>query len=649
MENLLKTTFLLMFHFLTFIGIAQNHELSTSSKKALQFYDQALSEYNNYNYNKAIIKLDEAIKKDENFIEPYLLKAQISNALNNNEGEIESYENAFALNAECYLPGYYYLAIAQLNTGKYFEARDNFNKYLDFKISNDKFKLSTKKYIKQCDFAIHQVNNPVSFNPVNLGDSINTELDEYWPTLSVDELTIVFTRLLPRYEPNPSVPVSLKTHHEDLYFSYKINNNWAKAKNMGKLINSGGNEGTQSLSVDGKYYFYTACNRNDSYGGCDIYYVEKKENTWSKPVNVGKPVNSRYKETQPAISSDGQTLFFVSNRPGGKGKLDIWKCSMSEEGYWQEPINLGDSINTTEDDGSPYLHPDGETLYFSSKGHLGMGNADVFIAKMKNNSFCKIKNLGYPINTFNDEQGLYISSGGTKAFFSSNREENKGKDIYMFDIYKDIQPNPVTYVKGYIADAISKKRLLARIELIELESRETKAAIVSDQYNGTYLVCLPTGNNYALNVSKRGYLFHSENFSLKDSNNYIDPFLLNVELQPIMIGSKGILKNIFFEIDSYELKKESYIELDKLIMFLKNNPQVEIEVSGHTDSTGEEAYNQELSEKRAKSVYDYLANNQISTLKITFKGYGSSQPIDDNKTKEGRAKNRRTEFKITRK
>lgn len=628
---------------------SQNENLSTKSNKAINYYNQALDEFNTYNYNLAIEKLSDAIKKDTLFIESYLLKAQIYNTLKDNNGEIENYTKAFQINSECYLPGYYFLAVAQLNSGQYFNAKKNFNRYINYKLSDVNNINRAKKYIDHCDFAIEAILNPVPFTPINLGDSINSKLDEYWPSLSADESYMVFTRLIPR---NPSVTnsvVSFKTHHEDLYLSYKPNTTWRKAKSMGSNINSAGNEGTQSLSVDGKYYFFTACNRKDSYGGCDIYYVEKKGDNWLKPINVGSPVNSKFKESQPAISSDGQTLFFVSNRPGGKGNLDIWKCIMSDEGYWQKPINLGDSINTPDEEASPFLHPDGETFYFASKGHLGMGGMDIFISRIKNNSFSTPVNIGYPINTNNDEQGIHISTSGKFAYFSSNRSEENGKDIFMFEIYEELKPLPVTYVKGYIADSKTKKRLLAKIELIDLITKETKANIVSDEINGTYLVCLPTGKDYALNISKRGYLFHSENFSLKNLNYTIKPFLLNVDLQSIEVGSKAILKNIFFEIDSYDLENKSYIELDKLAIFLISNPQLVIEISGHTDNTGEENYNIQLSEKRAKSVFNYLIANKINSSTILYKGYGSAQPIAENSTKEGRAKNRRTEFKIIRK
>ncbi|NOZ45460.1 MAG: OmpA family protein [Chlorobi bacterium] len=642
-----KIILLLHLLILTFSGFAQNQIFNTSSKKAIQYYNQAIYEYNKFNYEDALKKLDAATKKDSNFTESFLLKAQIYESLKNYKNEILNYNKAFNIDSACYPYGYYYLAVAQLNSGLYKDAKNNFNKYLNLKLQDSKFTKAVNKYIKQCNFAISAIKNPVPFNPKNLGDSINSSLDEYWPSLSADESVMIFTRLLPRSNNSNMQKVSLKTHHEDLYISYKKDSIWQKAHNMGPIINTRGNEGTQSISVDGQYYFFTACDRPDSFGGCDIYYTERKNNSWSTPVNVGSPINSKFKETQPSISADGQTLYFVSNRPGGKGKLDIWQCTMGNNGYWQKPVNLGDSINTSKNDGSPFIHADGETLYFSSEGHMGLGKADLYMAKKANNNkWHSVKNLGYPINTFNDEQGLYIVPNGKKAYFSSNRENGKGRDIYVFKLFNKIQPNPVMYVKGEISDALTGKKLIAKVELINLKTNKSIAKVISDNNNGTYLVCLPLGYNYALNISKRGYLFHSENFSLLNITTAQEPIVLNVKLQPIQIGSKVILKNIFFEIDSYELKEESTNELQILIAFLQQNPDVKIEIGGHTDNTGTELHNMELSTQRAKTVYDYLKANSIDSSKITFKGYGSKQRIDTNSTIEGRANNRRTEFKI---
>jgi outer membrane protein OmpA-like peptidoglycan-associated protein len=434
---------------------------------------------------------------------------------------------------------------------------------------------------------------------------------------------------------------------EDFFISTRTKDVWGKAKKMAPPINSHGNEGAQCISPDGHYMYLTICNKPEGFGSCDLYFSKREGDRWSVPMNMGNLVNSTTWDSQPTISPDGKTIYFASAREGTKGNMDIWKTTF-EDGMWQKPVNLGDSINTVKGEMSPFIHPDGQTLYFTSNGHMGMGGNDIYFARMDSaGNFHKPVNLGYPINTYKDEGFLIVNAKGDKAYFASDQLGGKGGlDLYTFDLYEAARPVTVTYMKGVVYDKNTNKKLDARFELIDLETGTVVVQSNSDPVSGEFLVSLPNEKNYALNVSKEGYLSFSENFTLKGTHDQTDPFLKDVPLQPVETGAVVILKNIFFDFDRYELLPESRIELDRWVDHLKNNPRLKIEIGGHTDNKGSKEYNQVLSENRARSVYNYLVEKGVDKSRLTYKGYGLSQPIDTNETEAGRANNRRTEFKV---
>jgi outer membrane protein OmpA-like peptidoglycan-associated protein len=339
-------------------------------------------------------------------------------------------------------------------------------------------------------------------------------------------------------------------------------------------------------------------------------------------------------------------LFFASNRPGGKGGMDIWYSVRGHDGTWGEPKNAGNEINTSGNEMSPFIHFDGKTLYFSSNGRTGMGGFDIFISRMKEDStWTAPKNLGYPINTSSDEMGLIIDASGQQGYYSTIRDKKNGKDIFYFSLYDSIRPDPVSYFRGTVYDKVTMKLLKSDYELVNLKSGEIVSAGSTDN-EGSFLVCLPSGFNYGLSVSKPGYLFYSDNFMLEGIHKVTEPYIKKVLLNPIRIGETMQLSNVFYEFDSWELKKESVSELDRLYMLLKDNPLIIVEVAGYTDSIGSLTYNQTLSEKRAKSVVSYLTGKGIGSDRLKYRGYGSAAPIGNNITNEGRRLNRRTEVRI---
>ncbi|MGE0078257.1 MAG: OmpA family protein [Bacteroidales bacterium] len=627
---------------LPFFSIAQTpKKLSVNNRRAIEKYNNALQSYDRYDYITAQRLLRESISIEPKFIEAHLVLSQTFYMMGNIPDAIESIEKAISIDPEFFPKAYFTLGKLQLQIGEYQKALDNFEYYLTLNDKSKSIEKSAHDAIDRCKFALNAIANPVPYNPINLGNDINTDLDEYWPSLSVDEKTLVYTVKLPK-----SVNVGIKNTkwQEDFYVSNKNDEgNWSKGIPIGEPLNTDINEGAQGLSADGKTMYYTICS-----GVCNLYTSVKNSNgTWSAPVKLPPQINSsRYSEKQPSISPDGRTLYFVSNRPGGLGGFDIWKSEKNIDGTWGNAVNIGEPINTDGDEQSPFIHFDNQTLYFSSSGHLGMGSMDIYISRLnENGKWGKPTNFGYPINTYKSEEGLIVNAKGTVAYYSTDIVPEHGRDIFTFNLYPEIQPIPTSYVTGVIKDSKTLRTLEAQISLVDLSSKK-EVMNSTTPTDGKFLVCLPTNKQYGLFASAPGYLFHSEHFDLKGIFSFDKPFYLEILLNPIVKDEILVLRNIFFELDSYELKPESTVELDKLVVVLKQNPSIKIEVGGHTDNQGTDEYNQKLSEQRAKSVADYLLSKQIERDRVKWAGYGETKPISTNSTPEGRAQNRRTEVKI---
>jgi outer membrane protein OmpA-like peptidoglycan-associated protein/tetratricopeptide (TPR) repeat protein len=607
---------------------------STSNKSAIKNYEKASYLLDLNNFDEAKTELSEAITHDNQFIEAFLLLADVYRVTFDNLKAKENYKSAFLINPNFAPDRYYYYAESELKTGDYEAALLHYTLYRQKGNPNFERIELVDKYILDCKFALEAVKNPVAFKPENLGQSINSKDQEYFATLTADENTLIFTRQILR--------------NEDFYRSFKTDTGYTKAQYLSENINTPSyNEGAQCISPDGQFLFFTGCNRPDGLGRCDIYIAQKEGNGWSKPINLGFPINTKGWESQPSLSSDGKTLYFVSDRRGGYGSYDIWKSDIQTDGNWSMPVNLGPKINTKYDEQSPFIHPDDQTLYFSSNGWPGLGQKDIFISRLDSlKEWSHPVNLGYPINTYGEENGLTINAKGTKAFFSSDNFGGYGGfDIYSFDLPQKMRPTPVNYVKGIVFDEETKEKLSAVVDIIDTKTSKSIHIALSDAIDGSFLATLPNNKEYSLNVSKKGYLFYSENFSV-EKNKVGKPIILEVPLQKIAVGKKVVLKNIFFDTNKYDLKSESVAELAKIIEFLNENSKVEIELSGYTDNVGDDGYNLNLSQNRAKAVFDYLKINGIDAARLSYKGYGKASPVAENTTEEGRANNRRTEFLI---
>ena len=515
------------------------------------------------------------------------------------------------------------------------------------------------RMIQNCEFAINAIKSPVNFEPINLGSSINTELPEYFPSVTADDSTFLFTRRVN----DISAPMG---RQEDIFVSKKtIGNHWGNSQLISDVINSKYNEGAPTFSTDGQYIIFVGCEIGEKdnngfyqygdgrkgYGSCDLFYSQNDGENWSEPVNLGPKINSRHWETQPSFSSDGRTLYFIrglthNRQRRSPNNQDIYVTTILEDGSWSKPTKLPPNINTSYREESVQIHPDGKTLYFASNGHPGMGGLDIFMTrKQEDNKWSDPINLGYPINTFVDENSILVSPKGDLAYFSSNREGGYGSlDLYSFNIDEKFKPLPIQYIKGRIIDAETKQPLFAFFQLSDLKKGNLISQMQSKIGNGEFLITVPNNNDFALHAEKEGYMFYSKNIHLDSLNLSKDGFLI-IELEKIKAGT-FVLENIFFESNKSELKISSIVELKKVLKLLQINPELKIEISGHTDSDGDDELNLSLSNERASSVVKWLIDNGISSSRLTFKGFGETKPIAKNDSEENKAKNRRTELTI---
>lgn len=608
-----------------------------SQKKSQKLFEKAQLAVKSENYLEAETLVLKAIRIDSTNIKSYLLLSDISDELKKTEQKKYALSKVILLDSINYPLASKLLADLFFSSGDYRDALTNYTRFSRYQHGKDSLWIRNK--INSCNFALASLLQNRHVLITHLNSNVNTPLQEYWPAISTNDSLLYFTRLIENENLFP---------YERIFISEKNDSTWGEAFEMNISDNEDVNLGTMCMSSDGKLLFFTACGSNDGKGSCDIFYSRKQNNRWSKPINAGKNINSSFWEAQPSVSSDNRKLFFSSNRPG-VGGMDIW-CSeiidtTSERLFFTTPTNLGIAVNSAGNDFSPYSHADGSTLYFSSEGKLGMGGSDLFISKLTDTVWSEAINLGYPINTRFNEDGLVVSPTSNVAMFSSNREGaiDGSKDLYQLKLPTEYLPEKVGYIRGFVYDIETGLKLQATIEITQLESNELKR-IVSDSSEG-FITTLVSKKRYALNVEKEGYLFYSRNFDLTGNSEFYNSEHIDIYLEPIKKGKKFVLSNIFFDFDSDRLKEESNAELNQLTAFLKNNSRLKIEISGHTDNVGNDEYNLRLSENRANAIFDYL-KQFIDPNRMTYKGYGSELPVSSNDSEQGRSQNRRCEIKI---
>ena len=626
-----------IFNFSFFIAAAQWYDPDKVNTKAGEIYGQAYEQATAGNYRLAIQLINQSLAIEPKFVDAFLSRAGIYANLKKYDSSVIDFEKGLQLDSvysKTYLLPY---SISLAGTGRFQQALDAVNVFL----TNDKLNTQSIKagnYRKTTyEFAVdYEKKHPVKgyvFAPHNLGDSINSSALEYFPSLTIDGSKMIFTRRI--------------GGDEDFYESNFINGMWSKAKPLAGKVNTNLNEGAQNISQDGQWIIFTGCNYPEGQGSCDLYISYKTKNGWSEAENLGPMINTDFWESSPSLSPDKRDLYFASAISGGFGGRDIWVSHRSATGKWGRPENLGAAVNTSGDESCPFMHADNETLYFNSNGRPGYGSTDLFYTKkVTDSSWQEAENLGYPINTIDDEGSLIVAADAKTAYYASDRGEGKGGlDLYSFIMREDIRPLKTLWVKGRVFDKKTQAGLPSSVELTDIKSRNLVSKVQTDE-DGNYLTTLPEGKDYAFNVNRKGYLFYSDNFSLS-ANPADSVFNKDIPLQPLEAGAVIVLKNIFFDSKKFDLKPESVVELDKVVQLLHDNPKLKILINGHTDNVGTVKDNTLLSNNRAKAVVGYLLQKGIAQNRLAYKGWGATQPLAGNSTEAGRAQNRRTELSVT--
>lgn len=618
---------------------AQNYNPDKVDRKAVDWYNMALNELSNSNdRKKALEYLDEALKIDSGYINAHLTKAGVYSDIKDYPSSVAEYEKARSMDTAYFFDMDLPYSISLAGIGDFDRALQAVGRYLTIPNLNDRARGAALYRQQTYQFAIDMARQQhlanYVFAPVNLGDSINSKASEYLPSLTLDGKTIIFTR-------------NVNGNNEDFYESHiGPDGKWSLARPLGGNINTSDNEGAQNISQDGKMLVFTGCNRPDGYGSCDIYYALKTRQGWSTPLNIGEPINTEFWESQPSLSPDKRDLYFAARDPSGYGGSDIWVSHRLPNGAWGNPQNLGTNINTKGDESCPFIHPDNQTLYFTSNGLPGYGGTDLFVAhKDSTGHWGKPVNLGYPINTIDNEGALTIAADGKTAYYAADRSDSRGGlDIYTFELREGIRPFRTLWVKGKVFDKKTKEGLPSSVDLTDVHGGQAIARAQTDE-DGNYLITLPVGKEYAFAVHRKGYLLYSEHFDFSQKAPD-STYEVNIPLQPLEPNANIILKNIFFDTKKFDLKPESVVELDAVVQLMKENPTLKVQISGHTDNVGSDKDNMVLSNARAISVINYLMFHGIAPNRLVAKGYGSTKPIADNTTETGRAQNRRTELTV---
>lgn len=618
--------------FISCIGYAYGQKPSPI-KRAQTAYIEAGKALRLNQLDKAREQLLLAISYDANFATAY---QQLGDILRRQERFIEAsaqYTKVLQLDPGLTPLTYFALGESLLFSGKYQESEHALQSYLQRTTPTSSSQKLIDKYLADCRYALAHI-QPQSRILERLENTINTPNDEYFPKLTADNRTIIFTRKA--------------NNQENFYASILTEKGWSQAEMLVGAINSEDfNEGAHCISPDGKYLFFTGCNWPNGMGSCDIYVSKLENGSWSQPQNLGAPVNSKGWEAQPAISADGKTLYFVSNRAGGAGGYDIYSSMLQDNGSWSVPKNLGPQVNSAFDESAPYIHADGRTLYFTSDGWPGFGRKDIFVSRLDSvQQWSPPVNMGNAVNDFHDQTSLHVSMNGKIGHLSA-RDSSGDLDIYSFSVNESVQPDAVAYVMGNIRDASNDQPLDASIEVINTHTGKNVFRASSDSKDGTFLATLPIGYNYAFQIQRPGYLFTSLQYALNKPQSTDEKFEIEIRLSAIEKGAVSTLNNIYFAVNQYELLTESTADLQLLVSFLQQNTKLHIEIAGHTDNTGIIQSNQALSERRAASVKTYLESRGIPADRLTAKGYGASKPIADNATDAGRKLNRRTTITIT--
>lgn len=622
-----------------------------SNKRADKLYDKAIKAFQQRNNPECIRNLNEVIDMEPNYVDAYFVLGLIYVEKNkpNLKAAKTNFENVIEICPTYDIYAYYYLAQIAYGAEDYNKANEYINIFLEDVdlIKTDADYNEAISILEYSKFFNQLINSPVPFNPKPVA-GISTELDEYLPIISPDREIAMYTRRI-KIPPRRDDLTPQVKYKEKFMFSKKDGNDFSLGKEMPPPFNSNDNEGGATLTIDNKTLYYTLCKfaQGEKYYNCDICYSENIYGSWTAIQSVSDKVNHPDAwDSQPTVTSDGKTLFFVSDREGGYGGYDLYKTKKDENGDWGIPENLGPTINSPGNEKSPFIHTDSQTLYFSSDGYMTMGGYDIFFTKLDSaGKWKQPRNIGYPINSYEDDIGFFASTDGRFGFFASNKYDgNGGWDVYYFDLYEEARPEKVLFIKGSVLATGDQNFKNMRVELKNVGNQEI-TDIKIDTITGEYVAALPFREDYILTVKSKGFVQETNYLS------HIDPRYsaivdMIVNLKPIEVGMSYNLNDIYFDFNSVDLRPESKIVIEEFNNFLIENSNIKVSIQGHTDNIGNDHANFLLSENRAKSVYQHLLSLGTPASRIRYKGFGESKPVVSNDTESGRSRNRRTEFVI---
>jgi outer membrane protein OmpA-like peptidoglycan-associated protein len=624
--------------------VAAQTKVPITNTKAKNLWEKAQQQEKDREFAKAIETLAQLNQKFPSMGEPFLLKGKLHKAMGEMRPAYEAYRQG--VEKMPFDPGrlndYFTLAELAMSFGEYQPALDAYQKFLKVAPKGQRYIPRAQQQVLNCEFALKAMQSPVGKAPERLGAPLNTFRFQYFPAVTADNRFLVYTARKTG-ESDEDIVVS-RIDKEGAFGDPQL---------ISSAINSQFNEGAGTISGDGKTLVFASCDRPGAVGNCDLYISRRTGNSWSKPRNLGRNVNSIAWDSQPTLSADGRTLYFTSDRRGGLGQEDIYVTTLQDDGIWSLARNLGAPVNTTGKDMAPFIHASGSTLYYVSDGMVGMGGLDVYRSTLAGGKWAAPSNLGYPLNTFENEASLFISSDNRRGFCSRTRpaeaavaERDRPVELFSFEVPAPVRSQEQsTYTQGRVFDAVTKKPLQADVQLYDLKTDELVQGVLSDPESGEYTVVLNEGHQYGMYAVADKYLMRSLNFDYSDKRSF-DPLTLDIYLEPVRAGRAIVLNNLFFDSKEYALKPNSRTELNRLIKFMSQYAEVQVEISGHTDDVGTDDDNLVLSKNRAKSVYDYLTTHGVKADRLRFRGYGETKPLVANDTDEHRQQNRRIEFRI---
>lgn len=647
---------------------AQSYSCVEPSDRALKLYDKAVDLWNTDN-TKAKKLFYDVIEMEPQWVAPFFFMAKsyylqteiiqydtrkvasLDRLLNAASDFFEKVVN-ICIQHENY-SALYYLGKIYYTGGNLVEAHNYLKKYIS-RVGSDEFLPRTLKMYERTEVYKFLIDNPVDFKPIAVAGVCSSD-DEFMPMITPDGGYMFLTRKVWKKLEARYSPELIEEFCSSRFLKWdSFGNPVFDVPNVMKYpFNQGLNQGAAAITIDNQRMLITMCEQIEMpdgrpYKNCDIFETRKLFGSWTAFERLGNGVNGITTwEGHPTVSSDGLRLYFASYRPGGIGGIDIYFSSLDSTGHWGAPTNMGNPINSKLNERAPFIHPDGRTLYFASDGHDGVGGYDIFLARFQDSVWQDPINIGYPINSEDDESGFIVTTNGNYAFFSSNAYSGfGGYDILGFELPESIQPGKMLFVRGKLIDGNGAILRDASVEIKNVKSQETRVGMV-DNSTGKYSVTLPAEvDDYIIMVKKPNHVFTTRYISTSDSLTKRPNVEFNFVVPEAKVGVGSRISDILFPSNSTELSDISIAILNEFATYLIENSTLRVRIEGHTDNIADEVYNRKLSEKRALKVYKYIIKHGVNKRRLDYQGYGASKPIMPNDSEAGRAENRRTEFVI---